>query len=41
MEPTDVSTGTGKVLLLDTKRYGYWKVCMTQIIRGQGKMLGL
>jgi len=37
VEPTDVSTGTCKVLLLDTKRYGYWKVRMTQIIRGQGE----
>jgi len=31
------STRTSKVFLLNTKRYGYWKVCMTQLIRGQGK----
>ncbi|KAG7559036.1 Integrase catalytic core [Arabidopsis thaliana x Arabidopsis arenosa] len=39
MEPTDTGTwsGTNKLFVLDTKRYGYWKVRMTQLIRGQGE----
>ncbi|XP_010419179.1 PREDICTED: uncharacterized protein LOC104704856 [Camelina sativa] len=36
MEPNTDGTGTSKNIMLDTKRYGYWKVRMTQLIRGQG-----
>lgn len=37
MEPNTDYVGTRKNIVLDTKIYGYWKVCMQQIIRGQGE----
>ncbi|XP_010463104.1 PREDICTED: uncharacterized protein LOC104743752 [Camelina sativa] len=37
MEPNTDGTGTSKNIMLDTKRYGYWKVRMTQLIIGQGE----
>lgn len=37
MEPTTDYVGPSKNIVLDTKRYGYWKVRMQQIIRGQGE----
>ncbi|XP_010474005.1 PREDICTED: uncharacterized protein LOC104753449 [Camelina sativa] len=37
MEPNTDGTGTSKNIMLDTKRYEYWKVRMTQLIIGQGE----
>ncbi|XP_023638897.1 uncharacterized protein LOC111830634 [Capsella rubella] len=37
MEPITDGVGTRNNIVLDTKRYGYWKVRMTQLIRGQGE----
>ncbi|XP_010507018.1 PREDICTED: uncharacterized protein LOC104783573 [Camelina sativa] len=37
MELNTDGVGTSKNIMLDTKRYGYWKVRMTQLIRGQGE----